>query len=194
MPQPKNYKSKRHFLLQNLLRGLGFLALLIAAFIFFKKKVDVEYITWLEPIYSKPALMLLIYTASEILFGIIPPELFMVWGLAEGEWASYPAIIAMLMFISYGAGWLAFFVGRKSQESRWYRLIKRRYLTKYDYYLQEFGSFLIIVASLTPLPFAGVCMLVGSAGYKTRKFLVYSLFRWVRFIVYAFIIWEANTI
>ncbi|MBK8489480.1 MAG: VTT domain-containing protein [Saprospirales bacterium] len=156
--------------------------------------MDVEYITWLEPVYSRPVLMFLIYTASEVLFGIIPPEIFMVWALNQGDMATYVSIVALLLFISYGAGWLAYSVGKRSHHTSWYRYLKRKYFSKYEIYLNEFGSFLIIVASVTPLPFAGVCMLVGAANYKTSRFLLYSLFRVVRFIVYASIIWEANTL
>lgn len=194
MTKPIKYQSRRQFLWRNLLRGFGFLAILVALFIFFKKEVDVEYIAWLEPIYSRPLLMFLIYTASEVLFGIIPPEIFMMWALEKGDIYHYYLVIFLLMFISYGAGWLAFFVGRQGRHTSWYRFIKRRYFSKYEVYFQEFGGFLIIVAAVTPVPFAGVCMLVGAANYKTSRFLVYSLFRLARFIVYAAIIWEANTI
>lgn len=176
------------------MRGLGFLIVLIAIFIFFKKEVDVEYFAWLKPVYSRPALMFLIFTASEVFFGIIPPEIFMMWALNQGEIFAYASIVTLLMFISYGAGWLAFFVGRWGRNTTWYRFLKRKYFSKYEIYFQEFGSFLIIVASVTPLPFAGVCMLVGAANYKASRFLVYSMFRLARFIIYAAIIWEANTL
>lgn len=194
MAQEYKTRSKRQFLMRNLLRGFGILALFVAVFILFKKYVNLDFISWLEPVYSRPVLMFLIYTASEILFGIIPPELFFVWGLTEGDGNNYIQIIAALAIISYGAGWFAFYVGRRSHESRWFRFLKRKYFRKYEFYLQEYGSFLIIVASLTPVPYSATCMLVGSAGYKTNKFLLYSLFRIVRYVVYAFIIWEANTL
>ena len=194
MPEQTKYHSKRHFLWRNLLRGFVFLVLIIAAYILFKNKGGMEYISWLEPIYGQPTLMFLIYTASEILFGIIPPELFMVWALNQGDIGTYASIIALLMFISYGAGWLAYYVGKRSRNSPWYRFLKRKYFSKYETYLQEFGSFLIIVASVTPLPYAAICMLVGAADYKVSKFGIYSLFRLLRFIVYASIIWEANTL
>jgi membrane protein DedA with SNARE-associated domain len=194
MTQEYKHRSRRQFLIRNLLKGFGILALFVAVFIFIKKYVDLDFITWLEPIYSRPVLMFLIYTASEVFFGIIPPELFFVWGLTEGDGNNYIQIIAALALISYGAGWFAFYVGRRSHESKWFRYLRRRYFRKYDFYLQEYGSFLVIVAAVTPLPYSAVCMLVGSAGYKTKKFLLYSLFRLARYIVYAFVIWEANTL
>jgi membrane protein DedA with SNARE-associated domain len=194
MTQDYKHRSRRQFLVQNLLRGFGILAVFIAVFIIFKKYVSLDFISWLEPIYSRPGLMFLIYTASEVFFGIIPPELFMVWGLTMYGANAYIKIVAALALISYAAGWFAFLVGRKSYESKWFRYLKRKYFRKYEFYLQEYGSFLVIVASVTPLPYSAVCMLVGSARYKANKFLLYSLFRLARYVVYAFIIYEANTI
>ena len=176
----------------NLLRGFAFLAVLVLGFIFFKRNMDVESIAWLEPLYTRPRLMFLIYTASEVLFGIIPPELFMIWATSYESLDTYIAILIGLMMISYAAGWFAYWVGKRFRYSSWYRLLKRKYLRKYELYLQEYGSFLIVVASITPLPFAGICMLVGSVDYPTKKFAFYSLFRLLRFIVYASIIWEAS--
>jgi membrane protein DedA with SNARE-associated domain len=186
------YRSKRQFFLTNLVRGFAILAVLVLAFIFFKRNLDVESIAWLEPLYSRPGLMFLIYTLSEVLFGIIPPELFMIWATSYESLETYVSILLGLMLISYAAGWFAFWVGKRFRYSSWYRLLKRRYLRKYELYLQEYGSFLIVVAAITPLPFAGVCMLVGSVDYPVRKFLVYSLFRLLRYVVYASIIWEAS--
>jgi membrane protein DedA with SNARE-associated domain len=194
MSEGLKYHSKSQFLWVNLLKGFGLLAVFILAFIFIKRNVDLEYIAWLEPVYSKPALMFTIYTFSEVLFGIIPPELFMVWAIHQGDINTYIVILGALMAISYGAGWFAYFVGKRFRYTLWYRFLKRRYLGKYEFYLQEYGGFLIIVASITPLPFAAICMLVGSADYNPRKFFFFSLFRLARFIVYAAIIWEANAL
>lgn len=193
-PPAVKYKNKRQFLLKNLLRGLGFLAILIALFLLFKKYAGAEYISWLEPIYSKPFLMYMIYTASEVFGGIIPPELFMIWGLTQGDTETYAWIVATLMFISYAAGWLTFMIGKRSHSTLMYRFLKRKYFSKYEFYFQEFGGFLIIVAAVTPIPYSAICLLVGAADYKISRFFAYSLFRLARFIVYAFIVWEANMI
>lgn len=193
MSEEIKYKSRNQFFITNLLKGFAFLAILVLGFIFFKKNLDVDSISWLEPLYSRPKVMFLIYTASEMLFGIIPPEIFMIWGLNRGDVNTYIQILLALMFISYAAGWVAYFIGKRFRYTVWYRYLKRRYFRKYELYLQEYGAFLIIVASITPLPFSAICMLVGSVGYPPRKFALYSLFRLARFIVYAYIIWKANS-
>ena len=61
-------------------------------------------------------------------------------------------------------------------------------------HLYRYGGFLVIVASLTPIPSTGVPMLVGLLKFPLKNYLLFSLFRFVRFAVYGFIIWEANII
>lgn len=194
MQSEKQLRTKRGFFWSNLLKGLASLALLMVLFIVFKKTGGSKYIEWLEPIYSKPVLMFLIYTASELIIGLIPPEIFMIWGLNQGGLDAYIWIVALLTLISYLAGWVAFFVGKRGRNTRWYRFLKRKYFSKYEYYLHEYGGFLIIVAAATPVPYSAVCMLVGATGFKKAKFFLYSLSRIARYVLYAFIVWEANTI
>jgi len=194
MRKPVHYKNKRQFFWRNFLKGFGVLVLLIAAFIFFKKDVDPKYITWLEPVYSNPALVFLIFIFSEIVFGLIPPEVFMFWAVEQGGAITYIHIIFWFTVITYGAGWLAYFLGRRGSHTRWYRYLNRKYLGKYMESFQEYGGFLIIVAALTPVPYSGVCMLVGAAGFRAKDFFLYSLSRIGRFIVYSAVVWEANTI
>ncbi len=194
MAEPDKVKSRRRFFWINFLRGFGFLALLIAVFIFFKKNINPDYITWLEPIYGHPPLVYLIYTLSEVFFGLITPEIFMIWALNQGDTLTYIHIIFWLTLITYGAGWLAFVVGRKSRNTRWYNYLREKFLGKYESYFQEYGGFLVIVAALTPVPYSAVCMLVGAADFSAKKFALYSLFRVARFASYSAIIWEANAI
>lgn len=191
--QPK-IRTKRSFFWSNLLKGLASLALLMLLFVAFKKTGGTKYIEWLEPIYSKPVLMFLIFTASELIIGLIPPEIFMIWGLNQGGLDTYIWIVALLALISYLAGWVAYFVGKRGHNTLWYRFLKRKYFSKYEIYFSEYGGFLVIVAAATPLPYSAVCMLVGATGFKKAKFFLYSLSRIARYVLYAFIVWEANTL
>jgi membrane protein YqaA with SNARE-associated domain len=60
--------------------------------------------------------------------------------------------------------------------------------------LQKYGVFLILVAAITPLPWSAISMLVGSLHYPSKKYLLWALARFIRFAVYAAIIWEANIV
>jgi membrane protein DedA with SNARE-associated domain len=186
--------NKSAFLIRNLLRGLIWLAVIIGAFLFIKNKVDINYLAWLKPIYENTFIIFIIYFTSELVIGIIPPEVFMIWALRNGSIAEYMILILILALISYLAGLAGYFFGRYLHTTLVYRFIRMKFLTKMERKLNIYGLYIIIVAALTPLPFSGVSMLVGSVKYPLRKYILYSLTRFMRFAVYSWFIWEANAI
>lgn len=185
-------RERWQFFLKNLLRGLLFLILLVAVFIYAKNNLNTGYIGWLAPIYEHPTIVYLIYTLSELLFGIIPPEIFMIWALRDGVINDYVYNIAALAVLSYAAGISGYWIGRYLNSTVMYRFVKRKVFGKYEQYFNEYGGFLIIVAAMTPLPYSGVSMLVGAARYSFRRFLYFSLTRFVRYFMYSYLIWEAH--
>ena len=186
--------KKSTFFFRNLLRGFIWLAVIIAVFWFLKNKVDVNYLAWLEPVYSNSAIIILIYVTSEVLIGIIPPEVFMIWALRNGGVLEYAMLILMLAVLSYIAGLIGYFFGRYLNTTLLYRFIRRKFLKKMERMLNIYGLYIIIVAALTPLPFSGVSMLVGSVKYPLKKYILYSLVRFARFAVYSWFIWKANAL
>ncbi len=187
-------ENKTRFLIWNLLRGFLYLAVLIAAFLLIKKYAPVSSYDWLKPISDRVGLMYVIYTLSEILFGIIPPELFMIWASQSGVPTQYAGNIAFLSVISYGAGYLGFWVGKYLHHTKFYRWVRRRFLGKYVKYIHQFGAFIVLVAAATPLPFSGISMLVGAVDYARSKYLLFASVRFIRYFVYAYFIWEANQV
>ena len=186
--------SRSHFFWSNFIRGILILAVFVVAFILFKKYVNINFLLWLKPVYDNTLLVFLIYTVSEIVFGIIPPEVFFIWSTRSADISQYVYYISLLAIISYGAGLFGFWVGVKLNSTVFYRWIKRRYLIKYQKYLNQYGFFVIVVAALTPLPFSGISMLMGSVDYPFRKFWFYAMTRFLRYAGYSIVFWEINTI
>jgi membrane protein YqaA with SNARE-associated domain len=187
-------EKKSSFFLRNLGKGLIWLAAIVALFVFSKHNVDRELILRFEPFFEKTGLILLIFSLSEVIIGIIPPEVFMIWSLRSGELNTYIFWVLVLTLISYAAGLTAYFFGRYLHNTRLYSFLRYRYLQKSETLLQEYGLYLILVAALTPVPFSGVAMLVGSVHYPVRKYIYWSLSRFIKFAVGAWVIWEANII
>lgn len=186
---PERYQ----FFLRNLFKGLLWLGAIVGAFILLQRFApEGHFDEYLQPLYDQTMLMYLIYTLSEIFFGIIPPELFMKWALKMGSLFVYIEIVLFLALISYGAGLVGYFFGRFLSTTILFRYARRRYFDKYQRYLHKYEFFLLIVASLTPLPFSAICMLVGSAKYPFQRFLLFTLFRFVRFGAYSFVIWKSQ--
>lgn len=188
----KPLPDKNRFLLRNLAKGLVWLAVIVFGYIFLRKNYDFTLESFLGPVYDQPTVIYLIFLSSETIFGIIPPEFFMIWSLRSGILSNYVTNIIALSGISYISGIIGFGIGAYLKNTQFYRQMKKRVFGKFEKHLNNYGGFLVIVAALTPLPFSGIAMLVGSVHYSFRRYLWISLFRFARFIVYGLIIWEAN--
>ncbi len=185
-------QSKNKFLINQLLRGVVLLILFVSLFILFKKIIKPDFLAWLEPVYDNNLLVIFIFSASEIIVGIIPPEIFFIWATHFEKLDIYLHYAILLSIISYCAGLLAFWFGKKLNKTLLFRYFKRKYLEKYNYYLNNYGFFLIIVASMTPVPYSGTAMLMGSVNYPFRRYALYALARFIRFLIYTWVFWEAN--
>lgn len=188
------HTSKSRFLISNLIKGLVWLVVLVTAYFLAKKYLNFDLEVLLGSLYENTLVIYSIFLGSEVVFGIIPPEFFMFWALRDEVITLYIQHVAGLAAISYVAGIIGYFLGSAFNTTVIYRFIRRRFLKKYEKLFNEYGGFLILVAALTPLPFSGICMLVGAVKYPVRKFFWISLSRFGRFIVYSIIIWEANVL
>ena len=184
--------DRNRFLLKNLFRGLLWLMIIVGGYFYAKKNLNFSFETLLGSFYDQAALIYFIFLSSEIIFGIIPPEFFMLWSLRNEALKYYMYNIASLALISYVAGVIGFFIGRYLDNTKFYRKMKKYIFGKFEKYLACYGGFLVVVASLTPVPFSGIAMLVGSVSYPLKRYLYFSLFRFARFIIYAMLIWKAN--
>lgn len=185
-----NVSEKTAFLIKNLSKGILWLFIIIAGFIIIRNNVDIDYQTWLKPFYDQPLYVYTIFSLSEVFFGIIPPEIFMLWATEYNSISQYVFIIALLSVLSYSAGIIGFWFGVYLNQTKLYHWFKKKVFGKYEYYVRKFGVYIIIVASLTPIPYSGISMLIGAVKFPFKKFLLNSLMRFVRFALYAFIIWE----
>ncbi len=187
----KQLKAKRtSFLIKNLLKGFLYLAILLGLFFILKQYYsEQERQEWFGAIYNNPHLVMSIFVASEILFGVIPPEVFMLWSLETGWIGSYFISIGMLSVISYAAGYFNFRIGLFINDRSNVLKTRNRFIQKYIVLFKEYGAFLVIVAAISPIPFSLIALLGGTAGLTKRKYLLFSLLRIVRFFVYAYVLW-----
>ncbi len=186
---------KMNFLIKNGLNGLVWLAVILIAYFFFDKIViSKNPDAWVENFYARPMIIYLIYFASEFFFGIIPPELFMIWAINKANTANYFLHLGFFAIISYGLGYITFLIGQFLYKRVTFRYIRIRFLKRSWPQLRKYGIFLIVVAALTPLPWSAVCLLVGSAGYPSTRFLRYALFRLLRYALYGYIIFQTHQI
>ena len=185
--------SKKHkFLLINLAKGLGWLVVFMMVFVLVKDDFSFAADTRFFKYGNNPLLIFGIYSASEIVVGVFPPELFMMWSLKFAEHRNYIFDLALLASISYAAGTLTYLFGRYFNGTIIYRYLRKRHLRKYEELFNEYGGFLLFVAAVTPIPYSAICMLLGSVKYPITNFFLIALFRLVRFAVYGYFVWQAS--
>lgn len=189
------FSPRIKFLIQNGLKGLAWLAIILLAYFLFEEIViSKNPDAWVERFYAQPLIVYAIYLASEFFFGIIPPELFMIWAYNKAGVGQYFLNIAFFAAVSYAMGYLTFLIGQFLLKRATFRLFRRKFFIQQAPLLKKYGLFLIIIAALTPIPWSAVCLLIGSAGYPSKKFLKYALFRLLRFAVYGYIIFQSHQI
>ncbi|MFV0483156.1 MAG: hypothetical protein ACK5MG_03550 [Bacteroidales bacterium] len=188
--------DKTKFLLRNILQGLLWMAVMFT-FVYLvlqwaeSSSGGVKLPSWFDQHVNQPFYIYGVYILSEVFFGIIPPELFMIWSAGQGSLGFYVLNVAFLAGISYAAGYLAFVCGKYLNRVVFYRFIRKKYFIQYWPMVHRYGAFLILVAALTPLPFSGTSLLIGATGCPQSRYLLYALARFVRFAVYGFIVYQA---
>jgi len=186
--------SKASFLLKNLLKGLLWFGALLLIYILLKDRVEISPESWVGKVSDNSVLVLSIFLASEIIIGIIPPEIFMGWAASQGGLSTYISYVILLAVISYAAGVIGYFVGRYLRKTILFRFTRRKFFGQVENFFKSYGGFLIFVAAVTPVPYSAVCMLVGSVKFPFPMFLLITLSRFLRFGVYAYIMWEASDV
>mgnify|MGYP001568335435 CR=1 FL=1 len=81
-------ESKSSFLWRNLIRGLIWFAVILSAYILAAEELEV-YQKEINSVGDRLPLLLSIFTVSEIIFGIIPPEIFMLIWQPKGILCEY---------------------------------------------------------------------------------------------------------
>jgi membrane protein YqaA with SNARE-associated domain len=185
----KEEDTKSSFLLKNLARGLAWFAVIITAYILASGELSV-YQEEIKNLSSNFVLIFTVFTVSEIVFGIVPPEIFMLIWQTQGVMSAYIINLAILTVISYGAGVLGYYIGTTFSKTRLYRRFHVQYLHRYDRQLKRYGVYLVLVGAITPVPFSAMCMLAGSVNLNLKNFLLISLSRVARFAAYGWMVWK----
>ncbi len=179
------------FLFRNLIKGLIWFAVIITVFILMEGYIQENFKSHIDDIRDNPAILYGIYTLSEIIFGILPPELFMmIWILDDIHLSGFIINLSILTVISYAAGVLGYYIGKTFSKTPFYQnRIREKYLKQYEKSLKKFGGYLVFVGAVTPVPFSATCMLAGSVNMNFKNFLLICITRVLRFSLYGWMVW-----
>ena len=174
-------KVRLFFFLKNFLRGLLFFGI---AIIFYK--VTFSYLDF------STTFVFVLFFSSEVILGVIPPELFMIWAITSKPLSSYFFYVLSFSIISYIAGFVAFLFGKYLHKTLVYEFMRKNIIGKYERKINAYGWLVIVVAAITPLPFSATCAVIGAVGFNRNKYLFYSSARFIRYAIYGFFIWLAH--
>lgn len=145
-----------------------------------------ELFTSLINTYS-PVRILVLFFASESFLGLIPPELFIAWA---GKSASSILLLSLLALLSYFGGIVSFFIGKSISKSPMVFNYLEVKMKKHLQNIRKWGGFLIVVGALLPIPFSMTSIASGVINYKFKNYLLFGLLRFVRFYLYALVIFH----
>lgn len=177
------------FFLRNLIKVILIIGLVIGSVLVLERyllhDLRENFVGWLH---NLPHLgVWVVYSISETLLGLIPPDLFIIWSSKFGQPFLY---LTLLGAVSYLAGFLSYFIGRYFGRKR---RVERWLMGKYGKFvkqLRQWGGLLVIVAALLPLPYSAVCMISGLIKYPFSKLALYGISRILRYYLYALFLFE----
>jgi membrane protein YqaA with SNARE-associated domain len=195
LPEEKEEKeeTRSSFLFRNLFKGLLWFAVIILVFVLMEGYIQKNFKEHIDAIRANPGILYGIYTLSEIVFGILPPEIFMmIWILDKIDLSGFITNLTILTLISYGAGILGYYIGKVFSKTKFYQeRIREKYLKQYEGKLKTYGGYLVFVGAVTPVPFSATCMLAGSVNLNFKYFLLICITRVIRFAGYGAVVWLA---
>ena len=131
--------------------------------------------------------VLIVFFISETLLGLIPPEIFIGW---SKKTATPILNLSILATLSYIGGILSYFIGKTIQKITTVKNYLEVKMAKHLKNTGKWGGFLILIGALLPVPFSITCVAAGMIKYPLKGVVLFGLFRFVRFALYAWAIFN----
>jgi membrane protein YqaA with SNARE-associated domain len=134
-----------------------------------------------------PQIIFSFFLISETVLGLVPPEVFIAWASKSvTPWL----FLLLLATMSYIGGIISYFIGNRmflipSVKNHFENKIAR-HITN----LRKWGGFFVFVGAMLPIPHSVVSLASGLIKYNFKHYLLWALFRYVRFAIYAAVIFQ----
>ena len=135
-------------------------------------------------IYS-PKIVILCFLISESILGLIPPEIFILWSSKS----DFPFLFLFaLATASYIGGAVSYFIGMCISLMPAISKHVERKIKQHIINLRKWGGLFIVLGAISPIPHAIISIGAGLIDYKFKYYLLWSLFRYLRFAIYYLVI------
>lgn len=182
------YTGFYSFVGANLKKGIGPVLVFAAALLLFNHFVlDVRSLfTYITENYSSFNVFT-VFFLSESFLGLIPPEIFIAWVKTAPDPLLYLSLLALL---SYLGGCVSYFLGKTILSIPRVKNTLEVKMAKHIQHIRKWGGFLIVVGALLPIPFSMVSIAAGIINYSFKQYLLFGLFRFLRFYLFALAIFS----
>lgn len=136
--------------------------------------------------YSKQSILIIFYI-SETVLGLLPPEIFIAWSAKM----SYPWLyLTLLATLSYLGGITAYQLGKLTLKIPLVKDYIENKIASHIKNLRKWGSIFVVVGAMLPLPHSIVSYACGLIKYDFKHYALWALFRFLRFYIYAIVIFS----
>lgn len=134
-----------------------------------------------------PFVIFSVFLISESFLGLLPPEIFIAWASKS----SHPFLnLFLLSTISYIGGIISYFIGSRLFLIPAVKDYIEHKIAKHIVNLRKWGGIFVFLGAVSPIPHSIVSMACGLIKYNFKNYLLWSLFRFARFIIYALVIFQ----
>jgi len=134
-----------------------------------------------------PKIVFSFFLISETILGIIPPEVFIAWASKS---ATPWLFLFVLATISYVGGIISYFIGSRLFLISAIKNYIENKIAKHIVNLRKWGGFFVLLGAVSPIPHSIVSLASGLIKYNFKQYLLWSLFRYARFAIYALIVFQ----
>jgi len=183
----KNHNSNKrkgvyNYMLRASVKIIGIYLIIVVPFILIMKRlIDFNNIFQFLTDNFSDAFVFVLFTVSESLLGMIPPDFFVIWA---AKFNSPVIFLSLLGILSYAGGVISYFIGHWLAETPRIKAYSERVLDKYIILVRKWGGAFIIIAALFPFsPYSMVVMAVALLKYPFRLYLLFAISRIARFLI-----------
>ncbi len=134
-----------------------------------------------------PGIVFSFFLISETFLGLLPPEIFIAWSAKSiTPWI----FLFFLASASYVGGIIAYFTGQLLFRIPSIKFYIEHKIARHIINLRKWGGFFVVVGAMLPIPHSIVSLASGLIKYNFRNYLLWALFRYIRFVVYALVIFK----
>ena len=134
-----------------------------------------------------PQIIFPFFLISETILGIIPPEIFIAWASKS---ATPWLFLFVLASLSYIGGIISYFIGNRLFLISSVKNYMENKVATHITNLRKWGGLFVVLGAISPIPHSMVSLASGLIKYSFKQYLLWSLFRYLRFALYALVIFH----